>query len=164
MIVRDAKDCYIMITQHEHANLSAQFADKWRKESFLGSNLFDDVVVGIREHDRSWIVLDEIPFWNDAKQIPYSFVDYPLSLKLHFYTYGLNEIEAITPYGCLLASLHYCSFFTKMSNRDAELFLQSEKRRQGKIKHSLGLDSNDEKDLLYHFRLLQLCDDLSLYI
>ncbi|WP_456274671.1 DUF3891 family protein [Bacillus sp. AK031] len=162
MIIRETTDSFIMIKQHDHAYLSGVIT-KHFKHTFLQSDrLFEDVVLASYEHDRSWIGLDDTPIWDDHASLPYSFSDYPLLPKLAFYRIGLDEIERMNPYSCLLCSMHFCSFFSHSKDKDCLLFLEKEKTRQNNIKKTLpGLD---EALLLQHFYLLQFSDNLSLYI
>ncbi|WP_064094157.1 DUF3891 family protein [Rossellomorea aquimaris] len=161
MIIRDTKDSFIMIKQHDHAFLSGKITEHFKPSLLKSHSFFNDVQYAAYEHDRSWIGLDDTPIWNDQLNIPYTFSDYPLLPKLAFYKIGLDEIENVNPYSSLLCSLHFCSFFTQSKNKDCLVFLQEEAKRQSSIKSQLDVD---EKLLLQHFRLLQFSDDLSLYL
>lgn len=162
MIIRETAHEFIMISQHEHARLSGQIATYFKKEFFAGDEYVDDVLLAVYEHDRSWIGLDETPIWNDHKNQPASFMDYPLLPKLAFYTSGINETEEISIYAALLCSLHYTSFYSDTDQKHILPFLDHERHRQSRIMKILQHIS--EKTIFYHFRLLQFCDDLSLYV
>ncbi|MGG4168984.1 DUF3891 family protein [Rossellomorea vietnamensis] len=161
MIIRETEDSFIMIKQHDHAYVSGETI-KHVSRNLLKSDLFiDDFVYASHQHDRSWIELDDTPIWNDGKQIPFTFSDYPLLPKLAFYQIGLDEIEEANLYAALLCSLHFCSFFAKSKDPDCLQFLQDEASRQKKIRKEL--PKLDEELLIQHFQLLQLSDNLSLY-
>ncbi|MFV8827519.1 DUF3891 family protein [Alkalihalobacterium sp. APHAB7] len=162
MIIRETEDAFIMIKQHDHAFLSGRVVEHFSPELLQSDQFIEDVSYAAYEHDRSWIGLDETPIWNDQAQVPYSFSDFPLIPKLAFYKIGLDEIEQVNAYASLLCSLHYCSFFSKSTDERAVQFLNNERKRQIKIKQDI-TNLNHEL-LLEHFRLLQLSDDLSLYI
>ncbi|WP_409254253.1 DUF3891 family protein [Bacillus sp. SCS-153A] len=162
MIIRENNDSFIMIRQHDHANLSGEITRHFNPSIFKSNQFFEDVVHAAREHDRGWIDLDETPIWNDTAEAPYSFADYPLLPKLAFYTIGLDEIETINVYAALLCSMHFCSFFSQTKNPDGLHFLHAESKRQKNIKKNLPV--LDEDLLHQHFRLLQFSDDLSLYL
>ncbi|OLO40694.1 hypothetical protein BTR23_04240 [Alkalihalophilus pseudofirmus] len=162
MIIRETNDAFIMIKQHDHAFLSGEVAKHFQSDLLSTIHFFEDLVFAAYEHDRSWIGLDDRPIWNDQTNTPYSFSDFPLIPKLAFYKLGLDEIEKGNRYASLLCSLHYCSFFSSTSDKNSIHFLHEERRRQTNIKEHLQ-DLNHEL-LLEHFRLLQFCDDVSLYI
>lgn len=165
MIVFEKLDAFVMVKQHDHAHLSGQAADHWDISHFKGAEKQQDVAYAIYQHDRSWIGLDETPIWNDRGHVPYSFSDFPLIPKLRFYAWGLDEIEKENPYAALLCSLHYASFFEKATQSDSQAFLMSERKRQERLKQYCHLTTSEEEDVLhYHFRLLQFCDDVSLYV
>ncbi|MGA9290273.1 MAG: DUF3891 family protein [Anaerobacillus sp.] len=160
MIVYENGDSFVMISQHDHALLSGQFA-RGLKEAYWPNLLaHEDVLLAIKEHDRGWIPLDEVPFWNDRRQAPYSFLDFPLATKLTFYQKGIEEIGSQTSYGAYLCSKHYQSFFNGANSNQAISFYNSEESRQINLRETFEIP---ESLLTFHFQLLQFCDDLSLY-
>lgn len=163
MIVRETAHAFIMTTQHEHAHLSAQIAEQL-PERLFGNHFRNDVLLAIREHDRSWIRLDDTPIWNDRTHAPYSMIDYPLLPKLMLYRVGIDETEQMNAYAGMLCSMHFSSFHAiKTSNADdCVQFMHDERNRQAMIKQRLKL--SDEELIQQHLMLLQLCDDLSLYV
>lgn len=162
MIIRETAQEYVMIPQHEHAQLSGVFADHVARERLEKDSYHEDFLLAVYQHDRSWIRLDDTPIWNDGVGVPFSFLDYPLLLRLTLYSYGLNEIEKKSKYACLLCSLHYSSFFRNSTNQDCIVFYRTELLRQDRIIEELRL--LDKETINQHFRLLQFCDDLSLYV
>jgi hypothetical protein len=163
MIVRETEHEITMISQHDHAHLSGDVASNF-KNFFTNDPYFEDVLFAVYQHDLSWIRLDETPIWNDRKSVPFSFTDYPLLSKLSHYKYGLDEIERMNKYAGLLCSLHYSSFgiFQNSSVEDCIDFARSEANRQQRIKNELNLTNLE--DVFKQFRLLQLCDVISLYV
>ncbi|MCS7458652.1 DUF3891 family protein [Paenibacillus doosanensis] len=163
MIIRETEEAFILIAQHEHARLSGQIAGHLGADLFGDESLREDVLLAVYEHDRSWIRLDDAPIWNDRAESPFSFTDYPLLPKLLCYRVGLDEIERMSAYAALLCSKHFASFQDlRQSKRQACIdFCREEALRQERILNSL---SCDEAQAEKHFRLLQLCDDLSLYV
>lgn len=164
MIIRETEQQFVMISQHDHARLSGDVAAHFAEKFFVNTRYIKDVLLAVYEHDRSWIRLDETPVWNDRDRIPFSFTDYPLLPKLILYRQGIDEVEVRNPYAALLCSLHYASFriFQTSDRPECEEFYRHEVERQVRIKESLS--SLEEETLHSHFRLLQLCDDLSLYV
>jgi hypothetical protein len=162
MIIRETKDAFIMIRQHDHAFLSGEIVQHFAKGLIGSADFFEDAIYAAFQHDRGWIGLDDTPIWNDRTMAPYSFSDFPLRPKLAFYTIGLNEIEERNRYAALLCSMHFCSFFTHSKDEHCIQFVQEEAKRQATIKK--GISDLNEPLLNEHFRLLQFADDLSLYL
>jgi hypothetical protein len=164
MIVRKTKNGFVLVRQHDHAHLSGQFAEQWKEELFKGKERQEDVIYAVYQHDRGWISLDESPFWNDRDDIPYSFMDFPLTPKLVHYKQGIDEVEENNSYAALLCSLHYTALLDSASAAKAGNYLSYEKQRQRKLKELHIHSTEKEEQLTYHFHLLQFFDRLSLHV
>jgi hypothetical protein len=119
-----------MITQHDHANISGQIAQNWKGDYFKDVERKEEVLLGIREHDRGWIEPDSAPLWNSIQLKPYDFVEYPLESKVVFYKKGIDEVETISIYAGLLCSAHYASFLQYEENPIATKFMDEETTRR----------------------------------
>ncbi|QAA80472.1 DUF3891 family protein [Aequorivita sp. H23M31] len=162
MIVREENEKYILTRQNDHAHLSGEIARHF-EHFFLADPHFKDCLFAIYEHDRSWILPDALPEWNAITERPYDFIDYPIEEKLNYYRLGLAETEEMNPYAGLLCSMHYTSFIKKETADPLSLeFLQAENKRQNRLRTSLEL--SDGNLLHKQFQLLQLCDNISLYL
>lgn len=158
MIVRELKDTFLVIRQHDHGKISGQFARHWDAEiSPSGPTLH-----AITEHDVGWMELDDEARFNPETSVPYSFIDYPLEPKLRAYGNGLDRIEAEEPYAGYLCSMHYSSFVQDSEERAAIEFREKEAVRRARIEEHLPEGWLDNAE--YNFRLLQLCDDFSLFV
>ncbi|MGG3469761.1 DUF3891 family protein [Neobacillus pocheonensis] len=166
MIIRERDHSYIMITQHDHAKISGEIVRNWKEKYFEGIDRKEEVVLGIFEHDRGWIEPDAAPLWNRNKQKPYSFMDFPLDLKVEFYKKGINEVEKMSLYASLLCSLHYVSFLQYEEDPIGTKFVEEEITRQLHLLKMCGIlgKMGKEKQLQYHLSILKFCDNLSLYI
>jgi hypothetical protein len=164
MIVRETPENFILITQHAHATLSGQLAEHWKEEFFWQQPYTPDVLLAIYQHDRGWIHLDEVPAWDAQHAQVFSFIGYPMKAKLLHYTKGIEEVEAMSTYAAILCSRHYCSFL-RGGNAQEKEFVEQELKRQQSLIENMQLDNPAKQQLVdYHFRILQLFDDLSLYI
>lgn len=161
LIVYERETDFVMIEQHHHAILSGELAGNWRNDLFM-RNHRQDVVFAITEHDRAWIALDATPLWNDAKQVPYSFLDLPSRLKLPHYQYGIDAVEHQNKYAALLCSHHYASFFHKSVDVAERQYYHYELHRQNRLRQAFGDVSDDE--ITIHVEMLKFFDRLSLYI
>ncbi|GAA0366321.1 DUF3891 family protein [Bacillus horti] len=165
MVVFEGDKDFIMMTQHDHADASAQFAKGLPVEWFETEQHRKDFLFAVQEHDRGWIDLDHTPFWNDEQMAPYSFMDFPMRPKLAFYEKGVNEVEAQNPFAALLCSLHYESFFDLDEEDEAiQNYLALEQGRQERIRGKLEEQGVELGRIPYYFKLIQLCDNASLYI
>lgn len=164
MIIRETERDFVLVQQHDHARVSGDVAAHMAVPYFVDTGYVDDVLLAVYEHDRSWIRLDETPIWNDGEGLPFSFMDYPLLPKLTMYKQGIDEVELRNPYAALLCSMHYASFriFETSDRPECVEFHEHEVERQARIKSERS--SLDTEALQSHFQLLQLCDDISLYV
>jgi len=163
MIVLNTKQGMLLFEQHHHALVSGVMAKYWRVDAFIGEHIREQVEYAVAQHDRAWIPLDQLPLWNEDKQQPYAFTDYPMNEKMLRYQEGVNQVEDRSKYGALLCSLHYRSFFPEKSKDQAiQSFIDYEEKRQKKLKIELDEKVGD-KAIKVHFDLLQFWDNLSLY-
>ena len=159
MIVRKLEDSFLLIRQHEHGQISGEFARHWAAETIPAR----PTLFAITNHDVGWQELDGEVRFNPETGEPYSFIDYPLEPKLWAYKHGLDQLEAQEPYASYLCSRHYSSFVEDSSEPVAAQFKQREAGRRKRIEERSPqewLANNAE----YNFRLLQLCDDFSLFV
>ncbi|NDI34425.1 DUF3891 family protein [Chengkuizengella sediminis] len=164
MIIYEQEDKFIMIEQHTHANASGEMAKHWNMKYFQNNNKWNNVLLAVYEHDRGWIELDAVPFWNDREQVPYSFMDFPLPPKLRAYQYGIDQVEEKNSYAGLLCSLQYTNLISEISDPKAVNFLANEQIRQEKMIEQLIKNEDQKSDLYFHLNFLQFFDELSLYI
>lgn len=162
MIVRERDNAFVLIKQHDHAQVSGEIITNWQDSLFRNANLRTSVEYAIYNHDAGWKPVDEQPFWNDQKQEPYSFIDFPTPLKTVFYKHGIDKVVQQDPYAGLLCSRHYMNFLLQETSDEAKAFVKQEKERQQLIIESL---SDFDKTVFdFHYALLQLCDSLSLFL
>lgn len=158
MIVRERPDSYVLIKQHDHGLISGEFARHWAEKP----RPLEPTLYAIANHDVGWQGLDASVRWNEESGKPYSFADYPTLPKLRAYKEGLDLLEAKNPYAACLCSMHYASFMRNSENETETEFLISEVERQLRIKSTM--TEEELANLDHNFRLLQLCDDLSLFV
>lgn len=162
MIIRESKTHFIMITQHDHAQLSKMMAEHWKSSLFPGEQWRKSVELAIGQHDCGWQPFDKQPFWNDNKNKPYTFLDFPIAAKAVLYKHGIDTVEKQDLYAALLCSSHYCKFMNDANNPDAKQFVEEEKKRQQQCIQQIKYFNH--KLFSSHLALLQFCDNLSLYV
>lgn len=158
MIVRKLKDSFLLVRQHDHGQISGEFARYWSEETTPQR----PTLFAIANHDVGWLELDDEVRFNPDTGEPYSFIDYPLEPKLRAYKHGLDQLEVQEPYASYLCSRHYNSFVRDSRENVAIEFRTREAGRRERLEKRLPEEwlANAE----YNFRLLQLCDDFSLFV
>ncbi|MDA9555194.1 DUF3891 family protein [Pelobium sp.] len=161
MIVREAQDNFIFITQHDHAYIAGEFLARLKKD-FIPLEYYESLKFAIHQHDRAWIIPDSTPILNDLTRKPYTFLDYPEKLKLHFYKLGIEQVDQANSYSAILCSMHYASFYQNAEEETEKQFFEREKLRQKHLINKLKIPH--DRLLSYQLKILQFCDDLSLYV
>lgn|SRR5699024_1391044 len=162
MIVREHPNHFIMIEQDNHAQLSGEMIANWNDSLFIDTKFKKTVEFAIFHHDCGWKSFDKQPFWNDEKMAPFTFTNFPILPKTVLYKHGIDEVEKEDEYAALLCSMHYMRFLLNRRTQEAKIFVQKEKERRNRIIRSLSTFDSYLFD--FHYGLLQLCDNLSLYI
>jgi Protein of unknown function (DUF3891) len=158
MIVRENPDSYVLIRQHDHGRVSGKFARRWRERPTPP----EPTLYAISNHDVAWQKLDETVRWDEPTGRPYSFTDYPVEPKMEAYREGLDFLEAQDAYAACLCSMHYASFVRDAEGAAEVRFREEENRRQERLR--VAISAQELENLERNFRLLQTCDDLSLFV
>jgi len=158
VIVRERADSFVLVEQHEHALVSAEFARRCVEGPVpLGPTLY-----AVENHDVAWREPDREVLWNEASERPYSFLDYPLGAKLAAQRRGIEKVEARDAYAGCLCSMHYARFLVGSEDPEGVAFLEREAERQERLRE--GMSGEELENLERNFRFLRLCDGLSLYL
>lgn len=158
MIVRVQGDQFVLFKQHDHSRGSGVFAAYWQERP----EPYESVHYAIENHDIGWNQLDHTILWNEETNRPFSFIDYPLAAKLPAYTSGIDLIERKGAYAGYLCSRHFVSFFRDSEDDESIRFVKNERKRQRRLKQSF--TPHEKNKLADNYRLLKMCDDLSLFI
>lgn len=162
MIVRERPDAFIMIEQDNHAHISGEIISHWLDDFFVGEKYRKSVTDAIYMHDLGWKAFDQQPFWNDEKQAPYTFINFPVQTKAVLYKHGFDAVAQQDLYAAWLCSEHYTRFMLHEDADEAQAFVKREKKRQQQI--IAALPTFDYSLFDFHYGLLQICDNLSLYM
>ena len=158
MIVRERPDAFLLFEQHEHALIAGEFARRWRETP----RPFESTVYAVANHDLAWRAPDREVLWNEEKDRPYSFVDYPLDLKLPAQKRGIDSVEDHDPYAGCLCSMHYARFLLDSERPEEVEFREGEVERQGRLEERMS--EEELENLERNFRFMRLCDGLSLFL
>jgi hypothetical protein len=158
VIVRERPDTFLLFEQHEHALIAGEFALRWRERP----RPFEPTVYAVANHDLAWREPDREVLWNEEKDRPYSFMDYPLDLKLPTQRRGIDSVEDHDPYAGCLCSMHYARFLLESERSEEVEFRGREMERQARLEGTMS--EQELENLERNFRFLRLCDGLSLFL
>ena len=161
MIIQESKEAFTFITQHDHANIAGEFFINLKKD-FVPVDFYESLRFAVYQHDRSWIIPDSEPIWDNLNKRPYDFITYPENLKYHFYRIGIEQTDQVNSYAALLCSLHYASFLINANTEAGKSFYNKELQRQKHLMQRLNI--TNDTFLNYQLKILKFCDDLSLYV
>jgi hypothetical protein len=192
MIRRPAGENFWLITQTDHAAFAGQIAEQLGGNGFSPPTPRGEVLQAIADHDAGWPLHDDQPTLNDRGQ-PLHVFEINMALATRIWSASVDRAMSLDPYSALLVSLHQLSLSDYASRQDAvpherakdarEMFelnkfqhrqieIQEALRHQLKLRTDIplrlglgqeGIDAAE--DLLnFNFRLLTLCDRLSLQL
>src|SRR5699024_7108306 len=162
MIVRETDQHFICIEQNHHAHVAKQIISQWKSYFLAEDPLAEDVLYAVEQHDVGWHFFDKQPIWNDNKNHPYTFIDLPVLLKTVLYTNGVDIVERRNPYAAALCSAHYTKFLQKYEIKEVQQYIEKEELRRKNILQAY--PEVDEATFAKHLALVQLADNISLYI
>jgi len=158
VIVRERPDSFLLFEQHEHALVAGEFARRWREKP----QPFESTVYAVANHDLAWREPDREVLWNEEKFRPYSFMDYPVDLKLPAQRRAIDLVEDHDPYAGCLCSMHYARFLLDSERPEEVEFREGELKRQDRLRKGMGDEELENLERNFHF--LRVCDGLSLFL
>jgi hypothetical protein len=191
MIRRRVADDFLLITQNDHAAFSGFLARHIGNEHF--DALAPEVIAAIAAHDAGWPSQDDRPTLN-AAGLPLHVFETPLVLAMEIWSASARLAEALGPYAALLVSLHQLALSDiarqRMDSRAHERgalgrdlfnlnkFQHAQIERQELLRRQLAMRTDlplclglanrgvaaDEDRLRFDFRMLTLCDRISLQV
>lgn len=193
MIRRPAGDSFLLITQVDHATFAGVMAEQLGADWMAEPTPRDEVIAAIGHHDGGWPIHDDEPTLN-GHGLPLHVFEINMALATRIWTASVERAAGLGPYAQLLVSLHQLSLsdyagrshdpsghervrsrqdlfeLNKFQHRQVEV--QEALRRQVGLRTDLPLGLGLAKDgidpaedrLTFNFRLLTLCDRLSLQL
>lgn len=96
MLVRDAGDDWLLITQGDHARLAADLAEAVAEPPALpGGIVWADVVDAIRHHDDGWFERDARPVWDPDRRRVRNFDEYSLPEATAIWRDSVRRVHAL---------------------------------------------------------------------
>lgn len=112
MIVRSTPDHFVLIAQHDHAALAAQFLSAWRADGLPAHPLRERILEATRLHDVGWQVEDAAPRVDTATGAPYDFITMPAEHRQAVWPRGVERLDA-TPYEAALVAQHALTIYRR---------------------------------------------------
>lgn len=192
MIRREEHGHFLLITQHDHAQLAGELAEVFGNEQFASPRPRASAILGIAQHDCGWPLHDDEPTLSREGK-PLDVFETTPEIGLKVWTGSADKASAQDPYAGLMVSLHVLSLsvfattHTGFTHEKWDLenapdkfavtrFQHREIERQEKLRMQLGLRTDrpthhklpreaaqkKEDELTFNFRLLQAMDLISL--
>ncbi len=170
MIRREEENGWLLITQHEHAELAGEIMEYWGNEMFSVPEPRDEVLFAISEHDAGWRQWDASPKVDAPSGHPANFSEMDTRDQSEIWEHCFRDHEAEHPYASILIALHFAKFNQHNLDRDpSDENSRMLKSELGKfIKDKAGVELNgfslDEvpRDIKVNLKLLQIGDIVSL--
>jgi hypothetical protein len=163
-----------LVSQPDHAGLSARLARAWRRPEGLGAGVWERFLEAVRRHDDGWIEEERRPTL-DPRGRPYDFKTLPTPLHTDVWRRSVERAAGGDPYLGLLIAQHgrwlYAEFESRVSTLDreaADRFMEEMDRAIAERRRLLEAGSAEERaaveeePLLAARRLLGFFDGLSL--
>lgn len=114
----DGKPAWILISQVEHARLSAEVARHWGAGGVLPLEPRDELLTTIAHHDDGWAAWEERPSIDPAHGRPYDFMEMPLEEALPIWDRSIAVAQRLAGrLGGWLVASHFCVLLRR--GRDA---------------------------------------------
>ena len=191
MIRHRLGDEFVLITQHDHAQLSGRLAQHVGNPLFSPPTPFQETVDGIALHDCGWPLHDDVRPTLNPQGLPLHVLESPMSVAIPVWSESVRRAAEHDPYSGLLVSLHVLALSALAQSRDQAMherfrdardlfelnkFQHKQVEVQENLRRSLGLRTDvplhlgrapagtgaREDLLLFGYHLLKAMDALSL--
>jgi len=116
VIRREEKKGWVLINQHDHAELAGDIMKYWGDDSFARPNPYDEVLFAIREHDNGWREWDSSPKVNPGNKYPMNFLEMSSSDQAEIWRRCFTRHSLEHPYASMLIALHFGKLNEKSLN------------------------------------------------
>jgi hypothetical protein len=187
MLRMESESGWWLITHRDHARLAGAFAAEWGNTQFRRPEPRERVLHGIASHDDGWVSRDAHPvITREGKPSAFStelvgkysaFEEIDLEDYLAVRERAVRIIADEDPYAGLLVSMHTYNLLTEHADRSTispgnllmlDAFLNRQRLYQSELDAKVAADQSLTREdrsgdnIVENFRLLQVCDNLSL--
>ena len=106
MIVRPESEELVLVTQTDHAHLSADVIGLWRRPGIVDNPRRQGLLRAIRLHDNGWREADAAPRIDPERGAPLDFTEIPVDLRAEIWRRGILRYRREDPYVALLVLRH----------------------------------------------------------
>lgn len=161
MLLVEDGEAVLCVGQTSHAWLSGQLARAWGNDAFAAPEPFEEVCLGVEQHDAGMAEWDLAPTLDPATGRPTSFLDMPLDTHLRLWRAAPGRVLTQSPYSALLVSMHGAALYRRRDARDPAIagYLAEQEALQAELLAGLG---EDAERAARNQRLLWALDYLSL--
>jgi hypothetical protein len=162
VILRDALDETIVVTQADHARLAADLLALLRLPGLADHPRRAELLAAVADHDNGWWEADAAPRVDPGSGRALDFLAIPPALRLEIWRRGVERFAAERPYASALVAAH---FLRLSSGRRDDPELAAELARLARRREELLADAaRSAAELAGDDRWLALADDLSLAV
>ena len=149
MLVIDREEDWLAIGQPAHAWLSGQVARAWGNGRFAAPDPFEDVCLGIEQHDIGWIDWDLRPPLLASARRAAGVFEAPFAPRLQLWARAPERLLTASPWAALLVSLHGRNIHTRFGDPerlpepergDVLAYLARQAALQDRLIGALGID------------------------
>jgi hypothetical protein len=164
MIVRDAGDSFLLITQPDHAYLAETIVAAVRTEASLSGNERRTILYATREHDNGWAEVDALPTVDPIRERPCDFMAGPASVKHDLWLRGITRVAKTNILAGALVAEHALTVYTYRRSDDAwaPFFSSIEAMRDALLQRCGRADGPPRDEFASYYRCVRLGDSLSL--
>jgi len=170
MIRRDVKEGWVLINQHDHAELSGEIMRFWGNKEFSRPEPYDEVLFAIRGHDNGWKEWDSSPRINPVNQYPMNFIEMTSSDQAYIWRRCFKRHSVEHPYASALIALHFGKLNEKSLNKNLNNNMAKSLHSEiiDFVSNMLNINASDlnlssfPKDVQVNLGLVQIGDIISL--
>lgn len=166
MIVRRAGGHLLLITQPDHAALSASILEVWRGDGLPDRASRQTVLFAAREHDNGWIEPDAAPEVDLATGRPYDFTNAPDAVKQAIWPRGIARLVPENAIAAALVAQHALTVLDHYRDRETwRQFFRDIQNERDDLLRQCGLETGEARQRFERdYALVYLGDLLSLIL
>jgi hypothetical protein len=163
MIVRNEGSTLLLITQPDHARLSADLVAAIHTEPALQTAAREAILLATREHDHGWAEVDAEPTVDPGGR-PRDFMTGPAAVRRELWTRGVTRVARMDPHAGALVAQHAVTVYAyRQNDPEWQPFFAALVAMRDDLLEQLGLTTGAPRQCFEdEYRCVQLGDALSL--
>ena len=111
-----AGPCWLLISQVDHARLSANLAERWGASPVAPLHPRHDVLAAVLHHDDGWAAWEQQPEVDDEQGQPLNFTEMPLATAVDIWRRSIAACAAFGPLAGWIVSRHFAVLLDRASS------------------------------------------------